>query len=149
MAEKSEAPGLAAVLPEHDFGAESRRLGVAGDVIGDVVERVLQSRDLRLDAVGGEDGRGVDRGERLVVHAVAPGEVVDLARAVARVPLAAWHGKPSAAPLSHEMDFHDRSLREHAKAEGTIRPQRRGQYECGLAGDPASGKHDATERADM
>ena len=149
MAEKSEAAGLAAVLPEHDFGAESRRLGVAGDVIGDVVERMLQSGDLRLEAVRSEDGRGVDRGERLVVHAVAPGEVVDLARAVARVPLAAWHGKPSAAPLSHEMDFHDRSLREHAKAEGAILPSRCGQHERGLTGDPAGGKHDATERTDM
>src|SRR5438045_192350 len=78
-------------------GGERARFGVAGQMRGNVVERFLQSKKLRVDAIGRVD-RSPERREDRITDAVGPVERMRHAALIARFPRSIGHNHPIRLP---------------------------------------------------
>ncbi len=142
MALEGDRRRFAAVSPHDDLRAKPPRLPVLGHVIGHVVERVAEARELRIDAVRGEHAH-VDGREDRIAHAIAPREVPQLSGLVAGAPFAPRGAHRAAGGLAPEMDLERRSLGKHSEAKDVVRPPTRRADERHLGCDPERRKDHA------
>ena len=148
MALEDRRRWFAAVLPDDDVGSKARRLTVPGQVVGHVVERHADARQLGLRAVRGEDAL-VDGREDRVPYAIAPREVPELTPRVARAPLASGRRDEQPADLARQMNLHGRGLGEHPEAEYIVGTRPCSEDQRSLAHHPACGEEPARARAEV